>query len=117
MRPFVDRWQDFAPEVLRPVPSIPKHPWLMARFGISALVSATIVARRFRSARARALFGGLAANSFLSLDQPWSGAFGMLMAVSPHAVGWPIPPGGSQSLTNASCRHLGLLGAKVKRSS
>ena len=117
MRPFVDRWQDFAPEVLRPVPSIPKHPWLMARFGISALVSAKIVARRFRSARARALFAGLAAHSFLSLDQPLSGAFGMLMAVSAHAVGWPIPRGGSQSLTNALCRHLGMLGGNVKSSS
>jgi len=89
----------------------------MARFGISALVSAKIVARRFRSARARALFAGLAAHSFLSLDQPLSGAFGMLMAVSAHAVGWPIPRGGSQSLTNALCRHLGMLGGNVKSSS
>ena len=37
MQPFVEHWGEFAPEVLRPVPSIPKHPWLMARFGINAL--------------------------------------------------------------------------------
>jgi phytoene dehydrogenase-like protein len=33
VQPFVDRWRDLAPDVLRPVRSFPKHPWLMARFG------------------------------------------------------------------------------------
>src|SRR5581483_3142507 len=30
---FVDRWSEFADDALRPMPSIPKHPLLMARFG------------------------------------------------------------------------------------
>src|SRR5262249_33677072 len=34
MKPFVERWKEFAPEVLRPVTSIPRHPWLRARFGV-----------------------------------------------------------------------------------
>src|SRR5258707_1169588 len=41
----------------------------------------------------------------------------MLMAVPAHAVGWPIPRGGSQSLTNALCRCLSTLGGNVKTSS
>jgi phytoene dehydrogenase-like protein len=32
MRPFVEHWSGFAQDVLGPVVSIPKHPWLMARF-------------------------------------------------------------------------------------
>ena len=116
MRPFVERWREFAPEVLRAVSSIPKHPWLMARFGTRALLPAKTIARRFRSERTRALFAGLAAHSFLSLDEPLSGAFGMLMAVPAHAVGWPIPRGGSQSLTDALCRYLEMFGSKVKTS-
>jgi phytoene dehydrogenase-like protein len=40
-----------------------------------------------------------------------------LLAVPAHAVGWPIPRGGSQSLTNALCRHLATLGGTVKTSS
>ena len=117
MRPFVERWREFAPDVLRPVCSIPKHPWLMARFGTNALRSARTIVRRFQSERARALFAGLAAHSFLSLDEPVSGAFGMLMAVPAHAVGWPIARGGSQSLTNALCRYLSTFGSRVKTSS
>src|SRR5262249_7352096 len=78
MQPFVEHWREFASEVLRPLPAFPRHPWLMARFGVNALLSARTIARRFRSERTRALFAGLAAHSFLSLDEPLSGAFGML---------------------------------------
>jgi phytoene dehydrogenase-like protein len=117
MRPFVERWAEFAPEVLGPVSFFPRHPWLMARFGMVAFQSAKAVARRFRSQRTRALFAGLAAHSFLSLDEPLSGAFGMLMAVPAHAVGWPIPRGGAQSLTNALCGILATFGGKVSTSS
>jgi|ERR1700677_406477 phytoene dehydrogenase-like protein len=117
MQPFVENWHKFAPDVLRPVPTIPKHPWLMARFGANALFSAKTIARRFHSERTRALFAGLAAHSFLSLNEPLSGAFGMLMAVPAHAVGWPIPRGGSQSLTNALCGYLSTFGSKVRTSS
>lgn len=117
VQPYVRRWQAFAPEVLRPVLAIPKHPWLMARFGMNALRSAKSIARRFSSERTRSLFAGLAAHSFLALDEPLSGAFGLLMAISAHAVGWPIARGGSQSLTNALCSYLSTLGGTVKPSS
>ncbi|MFZ0291670.1 MAG: NAD(P)/FAD-dependent oxidoreductase [Candidatus Sulfotelmatobacter sp.] len=117
MRPFVERWSEFAPEILRPVSFIPRHPWLMARFGMLALQPARVVARRFRSQRTQALFAGLAAHSFLSLDEPLSAAFAILMAVPAHAVGWPIPRGGAQSLTNALCRFLSTFESKLSTSS
>jgi phytoene dehydrogenase-like protein len=117
MQPFVKRWREFAPEVLRPVLQIPRHPWLLARFGMTAFLPAKSVAARFKGERARALFGGLAAHSFLALDEPLSSAFGILMAVPAHAVGWPIARGGSQSITNALCGYLAKLGGKVTTSS
>lgn len=117
MRPFVEHWTEFALEVLRPVSFLPRHPWLMARFGMVALRSARAIARRFQKERTRALFAGLAAHSFLSLDEPLSAAFAILMAAPAHAVGWPIPRGGAQSLTNALCGYLSTLGGKVHTSS
>jgi phytoene dehydrogenase-like protein len=116
-QPFVENWGKFAADVLGPVLRIPTHPLLMARFGANALFSAQSIVHRFHSKRTRALFAGLAAHSFLSLDEPLSGAFGMLMAVSAHAVGWPIPRGGAQSLTNALCRYLVTFGTEVRTSS
>src|SRR6202035_4742431 len=44
MRPFVERWNEFAPAVLRPVSFLPQHPFLMARFGLIAVQSARAVA-------------------------------------------------------------------------
>jgi phytoene dehydrogenase-like protein len=117
MQPFAEHWSDFAPEVLRPLPSIPKHPLLMARFGMTALLSAKSIARRFKTERTRALFAGVAAHSFLAFDEPLSGAMGTMMAIPAHAVGWPIARGGSQSLTNALCSYLSVLGGSVKTSS
>ncbi len=117
MRPFAERWTEFAPEVLRPVPFIPRHPLLMARFGMVALRSARAVASRFSNERTRALFAGLAAHSFLSLDEPLSAAIAIMLAAPAHAVGWPIPSGGAQAITNALCGYLSTLGSKVNTSS
>src|SRR6202051_1856993 len=114
MRPFVDHWKEFALQILGPVSFLPTHPLLMARFGILAVQSAHSVAHRFRDRRTRALFAGLAAHSFLSLDEPLSAAFGILMAVPAHVVGWPVPRGGAQSITNALCGVLGSFSGKVR---
>jgi phytoene dehydrogenase-like protein len=114
--PFVDRWREFAPEILQPVHLFSRHPLLMACFGLSAFRSAESLAGGFRDERTRALFAGMAAHSFLRMEETLSGAFGILLAVSAHAVGWPIPRGGSQSITNALCGHLAKLGGTVKTS-
>jgi phytoene dehydrogenase-like protein len=117
MRPFVEHWNEFVGEVLGPVPIIPKHPFLMARFGMNGFLSAKGIARRFRGERARATFAGFAAHSFLALDEPLSGALGMLMSIAAHAVGWPIPRGGAQSITSALEKYLATLGGTVHTSS
>jgi phytoene dehydrogenase-like protein len=116
MRPFVEHWKKFAPQILGPVSFLPKSPILMARFGMLAVQSAHSVARRFCDQRTRALFAGLAAHSFLSLDEPLSAAFGIMMAVPAHAVGWPIPQGGAQSITTALCGVLASLSGKLRTS-
>ena len=116
MEPFARHWPDFASEVLAPVHLPLRHPLLMGRFGLTALSSAKSLVARFRNSRTKALFAGLAAHSFLSLDKPLTGAFGVLLGVAAHAVGWPIPRRGSQSITNALCGHLEKLGGAVTTS-
>ena len=116
MQPFVRHWWDLSAEILRPLHVFTRHPILLARFGLAAFPSARMLAHLFRSERTKALFAGLAAHSFLSLDEPLSAAFGVILGVAAHAVGWPIPRGGAQSLTNALCTHLASLGGRVKTS-
>lgn len=116
--PFVGRWFELAPKILAPVTLMQNHPLLMARLGLRGFPSAQwLVRRSFRGERAKALFAGLAAHSILGMDETLSAAFGMLMGITGHAVGWPIPKGGAQSITNALCRCLESLGGSIKISS
>ena len=118
MRPLVEHWPGFASDILRPVFKIPQHPLLLAKFGFEALPSAMFLAQRlFRNERTKALFAGLAAHSFLALDEPLSASFGIVLGATAHSVGWPIPRGGSQSITNALNAHLTKLGGGLKTAS
>jgi phytoene dehydrogenase-like protein len=117
MQPFVERWSCLSSEVLRPIHLLSRHPLLLARFGLVAFPPAKLLGRiLFRHERTRALFAGLAAHSFLSLDEPLSAAFGVLLGAAAHAVGWPIPRSGAQSITKALCEHLSVLGGVTKTS-
>jgi phytoene dehydrogenase-like protein len=114
MAPLAKNWPAFAHDILRPLLRIPDHPFLLANFAQDALAPATFVARRrFRNERTRALFAGLAAHSFLSLNEPLSASFGLVLGAAAHAVGWPIPRGGAQAITNALSAHLVRLGGRI----
>ncbi len=101
-------------ELLAP-PHPPRHPLLLARFGLSGVRSAVGLARsRFEGERARALLAGCCAHSMLSLRAPVSAAFGIVLALTAHAVGWPVARGGSQRLTEALAAHLRSLGGTLE---
>jgi len=118
MAPFSRNWERLAPQVLSPVPSFPRTPWLLARLGVISLSSANALANRlFDGVRAKALFAGCTAHSFLDFDEPLSASFGVLLGVTAHAVGWPIPQGGAQSITDALIKYLATLGGRVNTSS
>jgi phytoene dehydrogenase-like protein len=111
--PLAAEWDGLRHDLLKAI-GWPRHPLAMARFGLLGLRSARAVAdRHFRDARARALFAGLAAHSFLPLEAPVSAAFGLVLGVAAHAVGWPIPRGGAQSIADALVRCLHQAGGTV----
>ena len=93
---------------------IPRHPVLMARFGLSGLRSAMGLAKRFRGVRARALLGGCAAHSILPLERPLSGAVGLIFLMLGHVECWPVAEGGSGSISRALASLLKSLGGSVQ---
>jgi phytoene dehydrogenase-like protein len=113
IEPLVARWQELTSEILAP-PHWPAHPGLLARFGVLAPWPATLAARAvFRQPEARAMFAGMAGHSVLPLGNFGSGAFGWVLAISAHAVGWPIPRGGSQTIANALASYFRSLGGRI----
>jgi phytoene dehydrogenase-like protein len=103
-------------EILRPIRLIPRHPFLLARFGLAGLPPATWITRRFRNAKARALFGGCAAHSFVPLDWFGSSSFGLALMIAGHATGWPCARGGSIAIINALASYLRSLGGEIRTS-
>jgi phytoene dehydrogenase-like protein len=100
--PLVAHWDDLAPALLGPVLRVPRHPLQMAGFGLRAVWPAATLARTlFRTERARGLFAGLAAHAILPLEDPLTAAFGLVLGMTGHAVGWPLPRGGSQTIADA----------------
>jgi phytoene dehydrogenase-like protein len=100
--------------VQAPLLRVPAHPWLLARFGALAFWPAAPSARLlFRTETARALFAGIAAHSVMPLEALGSAAFGWLLAAAGHAVGWPIPRGGSQAIANALASYFESLGGRI----
>ena len=111
--PLLANWDGLRHDLLKPV-GWPRHPVAMARFGLLGLRSARAIADHyFKGPRARALFAGLAAHSFLPLESPVSAAFGLVLGVTGHAVGWPIPQGGAQSIADALVTCLNQAGGAV----
>lgn len=116
MRPASERWWDFADDALRPPLRVPKHPVLMARFGMNAILPADVLARRFTTERAKALLAGIVGHSLLSFDQLMSAAVGLVFGATAPAVGWPVAKGGAQAIPNALIRRLEQLGGVVHTS-
>jgi phytoene dehydrogenase-like protein len=113
--PFLGRWGSLAPDVLRaPLVAWPRHPWLLARFGVRAAAPASLLVHLFRGERARGLLAGLAAHAVAPLCSPATGGVALLFALAAHEVGWPFPRGGSQTLSDALAAYLRSLGGQVE---
>ncbi len=114
MRPFLRRPELFFSEILKPV-RIPRNPFTMARFGLVGLRScASVVRSHFRGPKARALFAGCAAHSFIELEAAASASFGLVLALVGHATDWPVAKGGAQRIVDALAGYLTSLGGQIE---
>lgn len=67
-----------------------------------------------RTAQGRALFGGVAAQTFRPLHYPMTSAIGLGILTAGHRHGWPVAAGGSASITTALAAMLTDLGGKIE---
>lgn len=114
MEPLAARWEELLEDVLAP-PHLPKHPILLARFGLRAMGSAqSLIHKFFQQPPARALFAGLAGHAQQPLHSLMTGGFAMVLGLLGHAAGWPIVAGGSQALSEALASILRSLRGEIR---
>ncbi|MCP2013316.1 phytoene dehydrogenase-like protein [Deinococcus sp. HSC-46F16] len=112
--PLVKGMDALLDDVLRPLPRVPRHPLLLARFGLRGVPPASWTAGLLRTLEARAAWAGLAAHANLPLTTPGTGAAALVLGTLAHGVGWPFPRGGAQALTDALVAYLRFLGGEVE---
>ena len=101
-------------DLLAPPIRVPRHPLTMLRFAGMALQPALKLAQsRFRNGRTQTLFAGLAAHTGVPLDYSATSASALVLAMSAHRTGWPIPRGGAQTVAAALVSLLRQLGGDV----
>ena len=121
--PLVEAWDELAPALLGRVPPPPRRTLRAVRAaGVRPLADAVRIAlgdarsvaeSLFETERARAWFAGHCAHSILPLERRPSAGFGLSLVVSGHAVGWPTPRGGAQSLAEALAARVRALGGAI----
>jgi phytoene dehydrogenase-like protein len=115
IEPLASEFAKLSEDILGPIRHVPRHPFLLARFGLPALLPASALARHhFTGKRAQAFFAGMATHSVLSLKAPASAAVGLTLLAAGHATGWPILRGGAQALPDALARYLEDLGGRIE---
>ena len=111
---WVEHWEELFADLVGPLPLPPRHPFTIARVAPHSILPADILARLlFRNEATQALFAGMAGHSMLPLNCPLTGAFGLMLSMLSHVVGWPIVQGGTQGLANALISYYRSLGGEL----
>ncbi|MEM6929451.1 MAG: NAD(P)/FAD-dependent oxidoreductase [Myxococcota bacterium] len=114
VEPFLANPHGLLADALGPL-RIPRHPFVMARFGLQAIRSARGLATGwFDSERARALVAGCAGHAVIPLEAPVSAAIALIFLITAHVEPWPVAEGGSQAIPRALLGVLEELGGRVK---
>ena len=111
--PLTERFEAITADFLRPLVHVPEHPVALTRFGLYAGLPAGVLAHRWRSPQAQALFAGVAAHALRPFPSPMSAAVGVALGTAAHRYGWPVAEGGSGSITGAMIALLETLGAHL----
>lgn len=110
-----EKFDTLSEDILQPMLRVPRHPFLLGRFGIVAGPPPTWVSKLLRTEHGRALYSGVAAHAINRIDRPLVGGIGAGIIAAGHSVGWPVVEGGTGRLTEAIVAGLTDLGVRFER--
>lgn len=110
--PLVDDADRLLPWLLAPQRRLPTALDAITRFAVRAAVPVeTLVRTRFVQPQARSLLAGAAAHAVLPMTALPTSAFGLLLTMLAHSVGWPVVEDGSGQIVAAMVQALRQAGA------
>ncbi|WP_077090166.1 phytoene desaturase family protein [Mycobacterium rhizamassiliense] len=113
LHPLVEDWREVVDLLLGDKRSVPGSLPSALRLGVRMLAQGTPAWGSLAGRDARALFSGVAAHVLSPMPSLTSSAAGLMLATLAHSVGWPIPVGGSQAITDALIADLRAHGGEL----
>jgi phytoene dehydrogenase-like protein len=93
--------------------SVPRSLPSALRLALRILAQGTPAWRSLAGEDARALFTGVAAHTISQMPSLVSAGAGLMLTTLAHSVGWPIPVGGTQAITDALIADLRAHGGEL----
>lgn len=94
---------------------VPSDPLGFLALGLRVLERGSAASSlRFREATAHAMLEGVAAHSIARMPSLGSAGVGTVLAALAHAGGWPVPVGGSRSISDALAADLAAFGGRIE---
>jgi phytoene dehydrogenase-like protein len=114
MRPLVDHASEVAEFTGSTLLRVPRHPLTAIAFGLRALEQGSPAWNlRFTEDAAPAMITGVAAHTILPQPSLAAAGAGLALASYAHALGWPIPIGGSQAIVDAMADDFRAFGGEI----
>lgn len=111
---FVDEIDAVIATALGPITVVPEDLKAFLRLGIVGGAPVNLLSRRFSTARARALFSGVAAHAIAPFSGLVTSAVGLLLGALGHSHGWPMARGGSQAIADALADKFEEMGGQLE---
>ncbi|MCV7408557.1 dehydrogenase [Mycobacterium florentinum] len=111
--PLVADWQAVVDLLLGDKRSVPGSLPSARRLGLRMLTQGTPAWGSLAGEDGRSLFTGVAAHVLSRMPSLTAAGAGLMLATLAHSVGWPIPVGGSQAITDALIADLRAHGGEV----
>ncbi|HEV2933484.1 MAG TPA: NAD(P)/FAD-dependent oxidoreductase [Streptosporangiaceae bacterium] len=99
--PVARHADDIIAALLAPLRRPPAHPFVLASYGMRAVLPASVVVRRWHTPQARAILAGAAAHAMMPLTAMPTAGIGLMLVGLAHSVGWPVVVGGTARIADA----------------
>jgi phytoene dehydrogenase-like protein len=107
MEPLVTHSRDVLDLTMNQLLRLPRHPVSALRYGLRSLEQGSPAWNmRFKEYLAPALLSGVMAHTPGGLQRPVAAGAGLMLGSLAHAVGYPLPVGGSQAIIDELVRDL-----------
>jgi phytoene dehydrogenase-like protein len=86
--------------LLAPLRRPPAHPFVLARYGLRAVLPVSVAVQVWHTPEARAILAGAAAHAMMPLTSVPTAGIGLMLTGLAHGFGWPVVVGGSARIAD-----------------